>query len=131
MPPKLVRRTAHRPLYDGNDCIPPSLREAMLAFVLTVAVRKLREPGPHHNSMLVHVVRYTNVQQLVAEQVGKALREIAQRLQNGDGDRTPAFWMNCTTSGFATSFLPTVNVSNWPEKGRRRNCPPGKRSAPV
>ena len=89
MPPKLVRRTAHRPLYDGKDCIPPSLREAMLAFVLTVAVRKLREPGPHHNSMLVHVVRYTNVQQLVTEQVEKALREIAQRLQNGDGDRIP------------------------------------------
>ena len=89
MPPKLVKRTAHRPLYDDKECVPPCLREAITAFLLTVTVRKLREPGPHHNSMLVHVVRYTNVQQLVAEQVSKALRDIVQRLQNGDGDRSP------------------------------------------
>jgi hypothetical protein len=89
MPPKLVKRTAHRPLYNGEDRIPPSLREAMLAFILTVTIRKLREPGPHHNSMLVHVIRYTNVQQLVAEQVERALRDIVQRIQNGDGARSP------------------------------------------
>jgi len=90
MPPKLVNRTAHRPLYQGKDCVPKSLREAILAFVLTATVRKLREPGPHHNSMLVHVVRYTIVQQLVADQVEKALRDVVQRLQNGDGNREPA-----------------------------------------
>jgi hypothetical protein len=39
--------------------------------------------------MLVHVVRYTAVQRLVAEQVQIALREILQRLQNGDGQRVP------------------------------------------
>ena len=89
MPPKLVARTAHRPLYNGKQAIPPSLREAMMVFVLSTAVRKLREHRPHHNSMLVHVVRYTDVQKLVADQVQEALREILQRLQYGDGGRTP------------------------------------------
>jgi hypothetical protein len=89
MPPKLVRRTEHRPFYNGVNCIPPSLRTAMMTFILAATVRKLREAGPHHNSMLVHVVRYTKVQRLVTEQVSVALREILQRLQHGDGERTP------------------------------------------
>lgn len=90
MPPKLVRRTEHRPLYNGVNSVPPSLRTAIMAFILAATVRKLREAGPHHNSMLVHVVRYTKVQRLVADQVEVALREILQRLQHGDGDRIPA-----------------------------------------
>jgi hypothetical protein len=39
--------------------------------------------------MLVHVVRYTNVQFLVAQQLETALRDIIQRLRHGDGARTP------------------------------------------
>lgn len=89
MPPKLIARTGHRPRYNGMNSIPPSLREAIMAFILVVAVRKLRESATHHNSMLVHVVRYTAVQKIVTEQVQSALRDILQRLQNGDGDRVP------------------------------------------
>lgn len=106
MPPKLVRRTAHRPLYNGNDCIPPSLHEAILAFILSTTARKLREPGPHHNSMLVHVVRYTNVQQLVTAQVEKALRDIVQRIQNGDGERSPTI-LDELNDLWSRDFIPT------------------------
>jgi hypothetical protein len=120
MPPKLVKRTAHRPVYDGKDCIPPSLREAILTFILTVTVRKLRESGPHHNSMLVHVVRYTNVQQLVAEQVERALREIAQRIQNGDGDRSPGI-LDELHNLWTRDFIPT---------NRRCQEVAGERAAP-
>jgi len=89
MPPRLNARTAHRPLYNGKPTVPPSLREAMMAFVLATTVRKLREHHPHHNSMLIHVVRFTAVQKMVSDQVQMALREILQRLQYGDGERIP------------------------------------------
>lgn len=89
MPPKLVSRTEHRPMYAGRNEIPPSLRQAIMAFILGVAVRRARDENPHHNSMLVHVARYTAVQKLVSEQVQMALKTIQQRLQNGDGDRSP------------------------------------------
>lgn len=89
MPPKLVRRTEHRPEYAGRNDIPPSLRDAMMSFILSVATRRIRKQGTLHNSMLVHVVRYTAVQERVSEQVQIALKQIRQRLQNGDGDRTP------------------------------------------
>ena len=89
MPPKLTAKTGHIPLYEGVRQVPPSLREALMGFILAIAVRKLRTPEPHHNSMLVHVVRYADVQRLVAEQVEMVLKDIIQRLRRGDGERTP------------------------------------------
>ena len=89
MPPKLQSRTDHTPKFQGCRAIPPSLREAIMAFLLASAVRKLREEGALFNSMLIHVVRYTKVQKEVANQVELALKDIHQRLRNGDGTRIP------------------------------------------
>lgn len=89
MPPKLVDRTDHIPRFQGRRTVPPSLREAIMAFLLATAVRKQREKGALFNSMLIHVVRYTKVQKEVAEQVQLVLKDIHQRLRNGDGSRTP------------------------------------------
>jgi hypothetical protein len=89
MPPKLVKKTNHVPLFEGRKQVPTSLRAAMLSFLLTVAIRRIREPYAHHNTMLVHVVRFTKVQDLVSQQVAVALKEIEQRLRLGDGERRP------------------------------------------
>lgn len=89
MPPKLEARTEHVPRYEGNRMVPPSLREAILAFILATAVRKHREKGILFNSMLVHVARFTKIQKEVATQVEQALKDIIQRLRNGDGNRKP------------------------------------------
>ena len=89
MPPKLIDRTDHIPRFEGRPAIPPSLREAIMAFVLSTAVRKQRESGTLFNSMLIHVVRYTKIQNEVATQVAQALKDIQQRLRNGDGERKP------------------------------------------
>ena len=90
MPPKLQDRTEHIPFYKGQRTVPPSLREAIMAFLLATTVRKQREKGVLFNSMLVHVVRFTKVQKEVATQVELALKDIQQRLKNGDGDRKPS-----------------------------------------
>ena len=60
-----------------------------MSFLLSTAVRSIRETGPLFNSMLIHVVRFTNVQEIVREEVERELEDIASRLQYGDGDRTP------------------------------------------
>ncbi|CUS34532.1 Z1 domain-containing protein [Candidatus Nitrospira nitrificans] len=106
MPPKLIARTGHIPLFNGEHRVPPSLIEAMMGFILTVAVRRLREHGPHHNSMLIHVIRYTAVQNLVAEQVQLTLRDIVQRLRYGDGGRTPTIQNEFKDLWFR-DFVPT------------------------
>lgn len=89
MPPKLLAKTEHVPLFEGRRAVPPSLRTAVLCFILSSAVRSLREAGPLINSMLVHVVRFTKVQEIVHEEIAEELAAITRRLQFGDGARQP------------------------------------------
>lgn len=77
-----VHRKTHVPLYEGKDRVPPSLRKAILSFILVCCERKLRGDGEKHNSMLIHVTRFVGVQGRVAEQVQQERRDIANRLKN-------------------------------------------------
>ena len=84
MPPKHDK--SHQPRYEGHQPVPPSLREAVLAFVLSIAARIARGQAEEHNSMLVHVTRFTFVQHKVAEQIRSLLADTKRRLRFGDGD---------------------------------------------
>lgn len=83
MPP--VHRNGFTVLHEGSAQVPPSLREAILAFLLTCAARRVRGQVAVHNSMLVHVTRFTSVQRQVRDQVEKELAAIVNRLRLGRG----------------------------------------------
>ena len=56
-------------LYRQDDeltSLPDSLYDAMRLFVLNIAIRHLRGQGKKHNSMLIHVTRFTRVHQRVS-----------------------------------------------------------------
>jgi hypothetical protein len=78
MPPK--HKKTHIPIYNGQDTIPPSLRNAIYSFVLACATRELRGQGTEHSSMLVHVTRYVAVQDKVREQVEETVRRMRQKI---------------------------------------------------
>jgi hypothetical protein len=84
MPP--LHRNGHRPVYDGRDTIPPTLRRAILSFLIVCAVRRLRGQLSEHNSMLVHVTRFTSVQREVARQVQEFLNSTRMRLRRSTAD---------------------------------------------
>ena len=65
--------------------VPESLREALRAFILVCATRRVRGDLVDHNSMLIHVTRFTDVQTAVAGQVKDELKRLQQRLRHGDG----------------------------------------------
>lgn len=67
------------------DDLPDSLREAIRAFILVCATRAARGTAEKHNSMLVHVTRYVNVQAQVAELVRLELSDLQNRIRYGDG----------------------------------------------
>lgn len=46
--------------------IPESLYEAMRVFIINISVRRLKGQGDKHNSMLIHVTRFTNVHKQIA-----------------------------------------------------------------
>jgi hypothetical protein len=79
MPPG--HKNGHVPLYEGCAEPPPSLCEAIDAFVLACALRRLRGQASKHTSMLVHVTRFTSVQKAVHFQVEDRVRQLRQCLQ--------------------------------------------------
>ena len=79
-------KSPHRPLFDGKPQLPDSVQQAILSFVLACAVRRCRGHLTAFNSMLIHVTRFTAVQDLVTSQVQTFVGEIRRVLKYG----TPA-----------------------------------------
>lgn len=109
MPPKLVRKTEHIPMYAGVPEVPPSLRTAIMSFIISTLVRGQRESQPQFNSMLVHVARFTKIQQEVKKQVEVELKNIIHRLTFGDGGRIPTL-MDEFEALWASDFKPTSSA---------------------
>ena len=72
-------KNGHHPRWQGEDRVPESLAEAVRSFVYACAIRKLRGQGNSHSSMLVHVTRFTIVQNAVVNQVADYLRDMKGR----------------------------------------------------
>ncbi|MEH1855045.1 MAG: Z1 domain-containing protein [Nostoc sp.] len=68
------------------EYLPLSFQEAIKAFIIACATRIARGQEHEHNSMLVHVTRYTNVQSEVTNQVREELNSLKRRLRYGDGN---------------------------------------------
>ena len=81
MPPK--HKKTHVPVFNGQETVPVSLRDAIHSFVLVCAARELRGQGLEHSSMLIHVTRYVAVQDHVREQVEETVRRMRQKITRG------------------------------------------------
>ncbi len=64
----------HRKDWIPPDSLPLSLRTAVESFILTCAARRARNQVNAHNSMLIHVTRFQQVQNRVKEQVEDLVR---------------------------------------------------------
>lgn len=118
MPDK--HKKGHRP-----GPLPQSVKEAIKEFILVCAARRVRGQIREHNSMLIHVTRFTAVQSYVAEQVKEELTFLQQRLRYGDGyatdqikDELKALW----NSNFVPIMLkfqePDLIPVNWDQVAR-------------
>ncbi|HXK39454.1 MAG TPA: Z1 domain-containing protein, partial [Candidatus Paceibacterota bacterium] len=100
---------------------PESIRRAIRSFVLANAARIARGHVRSHNSMLIHVTRFTAVQQQVRDQVDDELRDLRARVKFGDGDASDVreelreLWDSdfaVTSSSFSDD---RIRVSSWKE----------------
>lgn len=87
--------------------IPPSLRAALRAFVLASAGRMARGQVDVHNSMLIHVTRFQDVQRHVARQVTDEVERMKNRLQFGEGDAADTLLSKLETD-WRSDFEPTI-----------------------
>lgn len=60
--------------------LPESLKEAIRLFLMNISVRNLRENKKEHNSMLVHVSRFTNVHEMVTSFITDYFEEIKKEI---------------------------------------------------
>ena len=104
-------KNGHKPTYNNEHNIPPSLIQAINAFILACASRKIRHQGEKHSSMLVHVTRFTSVQKEVYEQVQNYILHVRQRLLRNISeevilDQLKDLWVN--------DFIPTsINTAKY------------------
>jgi len=83
--------------------IPPSLKKAVKTYILSCVAKLIRETSNPHNSMLVHVTRFTAVQGKVATLIRNELQTLVNRVGD-DGDELEdlqAIWEK--------EFIPVTN----------------------
>ena len=64
------------------DSLPPSMYEAIAYFLMFNAIRDLRGDNTEHRSMMIHVSRFTDVQNRIAEAVNEWLVQVKSDVQN-------------------------------------------------
>lgn len=64
------------------DSLPPSMYESMSYFLLFNVVRDIRGDYSEHRSMMIHVSRFTDVQNRIAETVNEWLVQMKSDIQN-------------------------------------------------
>jgi hypothetical protein len=103
MPPR------HRKTHAVAPSLPCSLRNALRSFLLTVAARLVLGHRDEHMSMLVHVSRFTDVQEQIVKHIENDLSSLIERLRHGnspdqDWDELSSIWENTFEAVFG-SFL--------------------------
>jgi hypothetical protein len=117
-------KNGHKPTYDNEHNIPPSLIQAVNAFILACAARRIRHQGEKHCSMLIHVTRFTSVQKEVYEQVQNYILHVRQRLLRSISeevilDQLKNLWItdfvptSIATAKFQKYFCQTGENENW------------------
>ncbi|WP_246212641.1 Z1 domain-containing protein [Streptomyces abyssomicinicus] len=111
--------TRHRSDFVPTANLPETLITAVRSFVLTCAARRARGQLTDHNSMLVHVTRFTAVQHHVQNQIDDYVRMMRHCLQDRYGSSSAqlrkelqALWEDdyvSTTQAFPADEAPRVS----------------------
>ncbi len=99
-----THKNGHVPLTSRESGLPLTLEQAIDSFLIACAVRDLRGQGDAHSSMLVHVTRFTSVQEQVHEKVENYVSGLKQRLVRRIGHEPSVARLEQLWS---TDFVPT------------------------
>ncbi|MDQ7838568.1 MAG: Z1 domain-containing protein [Thermodesulfobacteriota bacterium] len=101
------------------DDLPESMLDAIKCFLLVSAARRIRKEGVVHNSMLIHVTRFTAVQRQIRDLVEKELRKLIARIMSGSDSLSDLkrIWetdivptsLDMETRGFSEAVPPSWN----------------------
>ena len=87
--------------------LPDSLYTAMYSFILTVASRNARGQGSKHQSMLVHVTRFIDVQHQVKDLIQKWKEEVERSFEMKTGPQYKKH-LEMMRTIWETDYVPTI-----------------------
>lgn len=73
----------HVPSYSNEENMPPSLMSAIYCFIIACSIKNCRGLAGGHSSMLIHVSRFQDVQNLILDTVSFQIRTFVQRINRG------------------------------------------------
>lgn len=114
VPPK--HRNGHVPRYLGELVLPPSLVRALQSFAIATGIRRARGQTAEHNSMLVHVSRFTSVQNLVKDQIEAEVHAMQREFRYGEVDGERSICKELATL-FKTDFEFALRLDYNPDGG--------------
>lgn len=91
-----------------------SLKEAIRLFCLNIAIRKLRNQTKEHNSMMIHISRFTNIHNDVFIETSKYLDELKQVVMV-DGKKQKTKIMKEFLETFNKFLITDTQSFNWNE----------------
>lgn len=97
-------------IHDKNhdpENLPESLKTAIYSFIITCAAREARGTKSCHNSMLVHVTRYTKVQKKIVDLIKQELAIQRRKIEYGLSDSANPVIMEMEKL-WKTDFIPTT-----------------------
>lgn len=107
-----------------KDFVPPYLPDTLIkaihSFILVCAARHAVGQSKEHNSMLIHVTRYIDVQETVTTLVTRELNSIRKRLEYGDGNSQKQI-INTLKELWNTDFIPSTEKMQQMEKSKNVN----------
>jgi hypothetical protein len=89
---KRIFPPAHKKTHPVDE-LPSSLIEALKSFIISCAARRCRGQKDVHNSMLIHVTRYNDVQRQVIEKVNEELGSMLRMIEYNTGAQAKNFML--------------------------------------
>jgi hypothetical protein len=104
--------------------LPDSIKESILCFILTIAIRESRKPAMvnstmfnPHNSMLIHISRYTLWQNSLKDLIDVHIREVQSSLQLDDPSNPSSIFATFERIWFKYYSTIIEHVSDYLPKG--------------
>ncbi len=111
----LYHKNGTQCLYKEENTIPPSLKEAINVFLINIAIRFFRKKVHNHNSMLIHVSRFKNVQGNVFNQVRKYLDDLKKIIQYSQDENIKQEIKNSFDVIWKEDVQKNMNLEKFPE----------------
>jgi hypothetical protein len=113
-----------KPIDDFPRSLPDSIKDSILCFILSIAVRESRKPAMifsamfnPHNSMLIHISRYTLWQNRLKELIDVYLRNLQSSLQLDDPANPNSIFATLERIWFRYYSKITDHVSDYLPRG--------------